>query len=269
MTKGGKVKLFPKETDLCAAFISALPKEWVAYPETAGWDILLIRKSDGYQCGIQAKLRFNVEVLSQCLESPWPDREGPDYRAVLVPAGEGCLSTICAYIGVAVLSVRQESHWDYKTREDIKSFRVWPELPGDREGYLPQNHWFDWMPTKRCRVPEYVPDVAAGASAPLQLTQWKIAAIKLAILMERRGFITRADFKHVGIDSRRWLPSAANMVAIDPEQRGRYFKGPCWPNLSAQHPTNYGQIEADYAKWAPPPPPLLAQKPCELFEVAP
>ena len=54
---------FRSEADLCAAFLAALEREhakkWMAYAETAGWDILLVRLKDGFQIGIQAKLALN------------------------------------------------------------------------------------------------------------------------------------------------------------------------------------------------------------------
>lgn len=37
---------------MCAAFIAALPEGWVAYPETGGFDIVLLRSADGFQIGI-------------------------------------------------------------------------------------------------------------------------------------------------------------------------------------------------------------------------
>ena len=54
---------FAKESDLCAAFLASLPEGWTAYPETAGFDILLGREVDGFQIGIQAKLRLNAKVI--------------------------------------------------------------------------------------------------------------------------------------------------------------------------------------------------------------
>ena len=57
-----------------------MPEEWTSYAETAGWDILLVRKTDGFQIGIQAKLKITPFVMAQCLdEYPWSvDRPRPD-----------------------------------------------------------------------------------------------------------------------------------------------------------------------------------------------
>lgn len=244
-----KPKPFATEVDLCAAFLSALPEEWVNYNEHGGWDILLVRKTDGFQVGIQAKLKLNTMVVSQVLEEygVWSvDRPGPDCRAVLVPADQAGYERIAAYIGFNIVKVSPArdcgSRWDKKP-----SFR--PGLPGgpsDRD-------WHEWMPVKRHQLPEYVPDVAAGASAPVQLTDWKIRALKLLVLADRRGFITREDFKHLHLDHRRWI--AADGWLRPTEQRGRYIvHHPAPAAFKEQHPRVYAEIAADFDKWAPPTP---------------
>jgi hypothetical protein len=81
---------FATEVALCSAFIACVDKRvWCPYPETAGWDILLVRRSDGFQIGIQAKLRLGLDVINQAIESrgSWHSTApGPDCRAVLVPS---------------------------------------------------------------------------------------------------------------------------------------------------------------------------------------
>ncbi len=79
-----------------------------------------------------------------------------------------------------------------------------PSLPREPDQY--SNHlWHEWLPTKRHALLEYVPDVPAGAPAPLQLTAWKIQAMKLVILASTQGYVTREDFKHLRIDHRMWV----------------------------------------------------------------
>lgn len=241
-----KPKPFATEVDLCAAFIVALPKDWTSYAETAGWDILLVRGIDGFQVGVQAKLKLNSHVVSQVLEEygGWSvDRAGPDCRAVLVPDGESGFERVAAYIGFTIIRVSPTrdhgSAWQRKP-----SFH--PSLPGahsDRE-------WHEWMPAKRHRLPDYVPDVAAGAPAPIQLTDWKIRAIKLMVLAERRGFVTRADFKHLGLDHRRWISAEG---WLRPDGPGRYIAHGATPaGFKDQHPRVYAEIKADAEKWMPP-----------------
>jgi hypothetical protein len=121
-----------------------------------------------------------------------------------------------------------------------------PDLPVI--GYDWRKAWADHCPAERCKVPAYVPDVVAGASGPSQLSEWKINAIKVCILLERRGVVTIADFKKIGIDRKRWL----DMRWISHSQeRGQYIAGRSALNLRVAHPVNYGQIEADFDKWKP------------------
>lgn len=249
MIMGKAEKAFVSEAAMCKRFLSALPDEWVSYPETAGWDILLVRKLDGFQLGIQAKLKLNAHVISQSLEEygVWSvDRPGPDCRAVLVPWDQMGFDLICNYIGLAVIRVKPEekpSGWGYVNKTVFS-----PELPGDghRDN---RNPWHEWAPMSRHRLPDYVPDVVAGAPSPLQLTTWKIAALKLTVLLEKQGYLLRSDFKHIGIDHRRWLPSGGGWLAID---GGRYVKGAHYPDFARQHPRVYREIEADFETWKPP-----------------
>jgi hypothetical protein len=238
-------KPFATEADLCAAFLAAIGADWTAYAETAGWDVLLSRKSDGFQIGIEAKLRLNANVISQAIEEygAWSaENAGPDCRAVLVPAGDaGGFSRIAAYIGLTIIRVTpQQSTRRYGYRFD-------PALPVHGQDYACQ-HWHEWVPAKRHKLPEYVPDVAAGASAPLQLTTWKIAALKIVATIEQRGYVTRADFKHFGIDHRRWLAAETKWLQ---NVGGRYVAGDRIPNFKAQHPKVYEQIVGDAPKWMP------------------
>ena len=86
-------KPFPTEAALCAQFIELIDKRiWTPYAETQGWDILLVRRVDGFQIGIQAKLSLNIDVIAQAIESSghWSaTAAGPDCRAVLVPEAAG------------------------------------------------------------------------------------------------------------------------------------------------------------------------------------
>jgi hypothetical protein len=92
------------------------------------------------------------------------------------------------------------------------------------------------------------PNVAAGSPAPIQLTEWKIAAIKIAITLEIRGHLTRADFKHLRIDHRRWLAPGNDWLRAE---NGKWVRDRM-PNFRAQHPRVYEEIKAEAAKWMKP-----------------
>lgn len=137
-----KPKPFATEVALCARFIAAIGPDWTAYPETAGWDILLVRKADGFQIGVQAKLRFGTDVINQAIENGHrAEHAGPDCRAVLVPWGDaGAFSKICGFIGLTVVRVTapgaNEKHVLHR-----KTFE--PELPSERTSWSARD-WFEW-----------------------------------------------------------------------------------------------------------------------------
>lgn len=89
----------------------------------------------------------------------------------------------------------------------------------------------------------------AGSSAPLQLTEWKIKAIKLSIILEKRGHVLRTDFKHLDLDHRRWLAVDYRWLQL---LNGKMVAGPAMPKFQKQHPDVYKKIKADYEKWKPP-----------------
>lgn len=251
---------FATEADLCAAFISQLPAGWTAYPESGGFDILLSRNADGAQVGIEAKLTLNAKVIEQIVPTNYSFWEGRsvDFRAVLVPWGRaGGLSRICFLLGITVLQMKSRVLYQAEREYEIANYgRVYhpiskfkPELPESKEEawYYWRSDWHDWCPERRIELPEYIPDVRAGASAPVQLSMWKISAIKLCIVLDRRGYVTASDFKHFKISPSRWTQHFLERGAV----RGQYIRGRYTPDYRPVHPVNFEQIEADFEKWAP------------------
>lgn len=232
---------FEKEADLCSAFISALPKEWTAYPETGGFDILLSRNADGFQIGVEAKLKLNAKVVCQAAEHPgyhYVDSEGPDCRAALIPEGVSLdLAPVCSLIGITVI----------RMHADDKYTPFHPNLPRVDDSYW-SNQWHECCPSRRITLPDWIPDVGAGHSAPVALTDWKIRAIKIVITLARRGYVTRQDFAFFKISMSRWTQEKW----IVQNGSGGWAEGPHLPDFKAQHPVNYPQIEADFEKWRNP-----------------
>lgn len=243
---------FATEADLCRAFISVVnAEEWTVYPETADFDILLVRKSDGFQIGVEAKLSLSTVALCQALEGlKFATAAGPDCRAILVPYGVGqSLAPICQHLGITIIQMDNLEATDHRAIR-YRQLRYAPALPSDR-ARLADVDWHEFCPAKRCALPDYVPDGEAGHKGPTKLTPWKILALKIVILAETRGYVTRADFKHLRLDSRRWLDRGRWL--IPGAERGQYLLGPGLPDFKGQHPVNYGQIKADIAKWHPTP----------------
>ena len=249
---------YATEAEMCAHFMEyAGIVGWACYPETAGWDVLCVRR-DGYQLGVQAKLRANVQVLQQAVaRETWTD--GPDFRAVLVPRWERraeSLRDFSPYIGVTVITARGPGKLTARgeVRHGYGPLTCFePALPDESQTWWRQQ-WFEALPSRRHRLPEYIPDVKAGAPSPTQLTAWKISAIKIAILLERYGAVTRADFKALGIDHRRWV-AAGSASWLQPDRaRGGFVLPPnsgLVDGFKREHPRNYGEIAADFEKWNP------------------
>ena len=227
---------FRTEAELCSVFTGFVKtlQGWVAYAETAGWDILLAH-ADGTQIGIQAKLKLNLRVLEQTIEeSRGRGATGPDFRAVLVPGTEGS-SVLIDALGINLIKSRRR----YDGRFEFEPGLL-PNCYGD---------WQEWHyanPEKRHELPEFVPDVAAGVPGPSQLTKWKIAALRIVAVLEVRGYVTRADFRRYGVNHCRWVPSG--WLKLD--ELGRYTKGPNL-NFAEKHPVMYPQILAEIAKDLP------------------
>ena len=222
--------MFATEVALCASFLEWLKAfaDWTPYAETEGWDILLVH-ADGTQIGVQAKLRFNMDVLHQAVESGYGWNEtGPDYRAVLVPEDSGGRN-LCDALGLTLIRPRK--------------------MYGDRIEFSPDfsdrshERWHYQNPGKRCPLPSYVPDVPAGASGPVALTRWKVGALQISAIIEIRGWVTRTDFRVAGIDHRRWIETWLEPVPDQPG-RWRWRDGKC-ESFSAQHPTVYPRVLAD------------------------
>lgn len=245
------VKQYATEAELCAAFIKHNSELWTAYQETCGFDILMVRKLDGVQVGVEAKLRLNAEVILQAAEprGHWSaDSDGPDYRAVLVPWDKrgGALKDLLPRLQLTGIFFGEETV-DWPVPGVCP--RQHPNLGtiGDRWN---NGEWFELCPAKRCALPDYIPDSIAGTPSPVTLTEWKVKAIKIAVTLEKRGFVTRHDFKFHKIDMSRW--TQGRWLLPNQQAKGQWVGGSKLPKFREQHPINYASIEADYEKWQQP-----------------
>lgn len=214
---------FATETELCQEFIQwAADQGWTAYPETRGYDIVLVK--DGIQIGIQAKLKFNATLLRQILPTAGDDNQMPDHLAVLLPRLDREENAVCDAVGVGYFYYKADAYMD--------RWRFMPAVEGVCR--------FDCCDGLKLTLPEYVPEVAAGASSPVVLTDWKIRALKLCAIMEIRGYLTAQDFKDYAIDKRRWFPMGWAVL-----KDGKYVAG---PNLRfpTQHPQTFQKIVAEF-----------------------
>ena len=247
--------LFNTEAELVEAFVDHIAgyakqrpdRAWTAYPESCGFDLVLHQPSTDIQVGIEAKLTLNAKVLCQILPGDsysYSDRPGPDYRAVLVGSCQAGLGTIAAHLGITVLHIENRPGWSY--RKQKQEWHVTPHLP-DEAHYFSVGGWCNWLPARKLSLPEYVPDVAAGKPSPVALTDWKIRAIKLMIILDRDGFITRRHIAALKMSATIWTARFGHLAR---GEKG-YVRYERTPDLRAQHPVNYAQIEADFDRWYP------------------
>ncbi len=236
---------FASEHEMCAHFIQKLPKEWIAYPEWANWDILLVRKTDGFQVGIEAKLRLNAKVISQAAETAYQiDRQGPDCRAILIPKGSNLdFQPVCNILSLQIIEIESETS---KSLSTVNWFR--PKLPNpDRAS--PAGNFKEFYPTERVELPEIIPVAQAGKPAPIKLTPWKIKAIKLDILLKKHGRVTRKLFKALNLSTTLFLHSG-NEWMHKGEARGHWLRGPNFPDFRAGCEENYDELEKRYKIWS-------------------
>lgn len=201
--------LTAKESILCDAFAEAARGDgWIPYPEVGTWDLVLVHEEEAIQIGVQAKLRANVEVLRQALRGrQW--RQGPRFRAVLVPKCSEAFRYVAALLGVGVYTERhirdipRRSHGDYTGRR----YRIEAlSRPWEHRDPL-------WLPP-------VVPDMSGGVPAPSGLTRWRVQAIRLCLRLEARGYVTSKDFNELGISAATWRD---RWIVSTGERDGRRF----------------------------------------------
>lgn len=244
---------YDSEAAMCADFIAHLPEGWTAYPETEGFDLVLVRGADGFQIGVEAKLKLNGKVICQAAESQSyysVAHPAPDCRAVLIPDGVSFdLAPVCTYLGITVIRIMPPD--DVQRRYHRHPFR--PGLPKLEQTIWGNSDWYEFAPAQRLALPDWIPDVVAGDTAPIALTSWKVAAIKIVVTLERRGVVTRQDFAHFQISMSRWSQQRWLVKA----GAGGWIAGPHLPDFRKQHPRNFEEIGADFEKWARKDAPLL------------
>ncbi|GHB36037.1 hypothetical protein GCM10007094_27060 [Pseudovibrio japonicus] len=236
---------FASESEMCTHFISKLPVEWIAYPEWGNWDILLVRHSDGFQIGIEAKLRLNAKVISQAAENAYQcDKPGPDCRAILIPKGSNLdFQPVCNILSLQIIEIESESS---KSPSTVNWYR--PKLPNpDRAS--PAGNFKEFYPTERLELPEIIPIVEAGKPSPIKLTPWKIKAIKLDVLLKKHGVVTRKLFKALNLSTTLFLHSGNDWMRKG-TARGEWERGANFPNFRAGCEENYDELEKRYKTWA-------------------
>jgi len=213
-----------KESELCEKLIDYASKlGWTAYPETAGWDILLVK--DNVQVGVEAKLSLNLKVVSQALGiEARRHKVGPGFRCVLTPSKKG------GNDGLNVLHTLKIWHFEYKPRYhgslkrvpmcDISGIALLGDISKEPDYFKRKIDHYRWDPDKKEKLPEFVPQVAAGVPSPIQLTPWKIKALKFLAEVHKKGYATSKMAKAHGVDIRVFIDYPNHWLKFK-EQVGR------------------------------------------------
>lgn len=199
------------EVKLCEELVVLARDEgFRVFPEVSDWDLIIVDE-EGVQLGVQAKMRANVDVLAQAVRRLYRIN-GPRHRAVLVPKSSGAFRQVARALGVHVFTIRQIRQWRgnrfTKKRKliDFSNMKVWPGKP-------------HWLPP----VPSCCP---AGSPAPRPLTQWRVKAIELCLLLEKQGFLSGEDFKKAGLNVTGWIQRGELVRDGKIGRFGRYVAGP-------------------------------------------
>lgn len=240
--------LVPTEAELCRIFIeeaNALPG-WVCHPETGGFDILMAHES-GRQIGIEAKLQLNAKVAEQIVPSEGMlgyEVGSPDHRMVIVrhitDANAG-IAKLLGYLGIAVIGLRDRGDYysggsrlyfdlDGRFRCEALATGVDSNFRWGEEKVL-----FDWNPATRVMLPDVPSGVVAGAPSPVQMTPWKMAAVRVLARLRAQGCITAKEIKEEGCSPSIWIQSYLERGPV----RGQWVEGPNTRRVDLQHPELY------------------------------
>lgn len=189
---------YGSEAELCDAFVeSAKLSDWQAYPECGNWDLLMVR--DGIQVGIEAKMRCSLEVVTQAMpkRSRYRAVPSPHYVGVLVPFTSPALNEVCSALKILT--------FDHSFMEVA---RMWQEH-GAPSGHRPGDLRLDIKPeyvieAPRIELPVVAVQTSGGRPSPKRMSKWRVSALRLCILLERRGDLSSQDFRSEKMDITRW-----------------------------------------------------------------
>lgn len=208
--------LFKTEADLCDALIRDATRErYAVHPETSEWDVLLVDPATGLQVGIEAKLRPNVEVLSQAVRKD-ERQPGPDVHAVLVPNATAAFTDIAERLRILVL----DSTDLFSLKPAYFGTRLSYDLLRARIEQAPR-----WSHPSRAWVPENPVVVTAGTPSPRRVTEWKIAAVKLCVRTRERGYATSADMKELKLSKSFWFQGRLPLFEKHRDVAGKPIRG--------------------------------------------
>jgi hypothetical protein len=227
---------------------------FVVYPETGGWDLVLVRA--GIQIGVQAKLKFTHHLVAQALDgAPWVERcrrlqVGPHYRAVACCPARSILGdarTITQACHLLFLDLNSiPLYWLYRSPcNRHHRYRWGVQTPIDWRYYR-------WHPNKLVWLPPGVPNLPAGVPSPSSIGPWQVAATRLEAVSNAQGWVTRADaqeaIKGVGATYnpstmlQRYYECTIDRDPKNPKQR-KWTRHPRFVPASRQFPEAWKMVQ--------------------------
>lgn len=225
-----------REVEVCQQFAEYAREDgWTVYPECGAWDLVLVWERDdealgdigprsvryGDQVAVEAKTRANFKAICQCADrGPTPcssttyARATPNWIAVLAPSIPNGFGTVAGLIGYETIDLEAV---------EGRAADEWRRGPSWRPN---SKHRMD--PEKRLWTPPIVPDVAGGQPSPSALTPWRIAALRMCVVLRHRGWVSKHDFDDAGFGrglwrDRRWIVRDGDVELEDDEGTPRHY----------------------------------------------
>ncbi len=229
------------EAELCDALAAVAPSDgWDVFPEVAGFDLVLVWNGSrpapsanrydgtqiaaidvGFQLGIDAKLRANIDVLDQCAGRVEDSDRRPDAAAVLVPVASREFCRVAHRIGLRVLELRH-----CRSTPEEYSVRPRTRIEPCPVGPLWLYRGIASPAPGRLAMPPVPLQGSGGRASPRVLSPWRVGALRVVLMLDRAGKITRAEAKPFGIDLSDW--ATRGWLATDGGRPATYTKGHRW-----------------------------------------
>lgn len=230
---------------------AARAQGWRVFPETAGFDVLLVATDQvtaagikpGDQLGVEGKKAGNLKLLTQVR----PQRnalKGPHFHVAVVPRATEEFREIAMALNVMVVEAC--------TRGWRNGVRVWErsEFKYDLRFFPPLFRQYYEEP---CWHPDVEVWVPPGVNSPKRMSPWKIKAVKLCVLGKRKGFLTSADFRAAGVSMSVWR---GRWLKESDTRRGRHKAYTLWevdypydPPPHLKYPEIVAAVSADDAEY--------------------
>ncbi len=194
---------YTSENEMLVAFAdTAKAGGWPVFPETSGYDMLLVATSEvqavgikaGDQVGVEGKTTGNLKLLTQIRPHPRAT-EGPHYHMAVIPRALPDFDEIARAMGIMVTEACVSRWSGGKKVWDRSDFRyALSFFPTYYRQYYSKSLWH----------PEVEVWVPPGVNSPKSVSPWKVKAVKLCLLAKKQGYITSADFRMLGVSMTLW-----------------------------------------------------------------